>query len=212
MQAPTTSIELRTRQVGPWGMNTYALVCPQTKQSVLIDPGDDPETLSAMLAGSTPIAILLTHTHIDHVGALSEMRRRLQVPVAVNPGPHAGGLELNAEIALNDGDAFQVGDYSLRIYFAPGHIDDQVCLAIEGDNRVIVGDTIFKGGPGKTWSSAGFQTTLETLRSVVLAWPDETICYPGHGPAFRLGDQRQAIEAFLNKDHAGFYGDATWEM
>jgi len=118
-----------------------------------------------------------------------DVRRRLQVPVAVNPGPHAGGLELNAEIALNDGDAFQVGDYSLRIYFAPGHIDDQVCLAIEGDNRVIVGDTIFEGGPGKTWSSAGFQTTLETLRSVVLAWPDETICYPGHGPAFRLGDQ-----------------------
>ena len=50
-------LELRTRQVGPWGMNTYALVCPQTKESVLIDPGADPESLLEMLAGSTPVAI-----------------------------------------------------------------------------------------------------------------------------------------------------------
>ena len=55
---------------------------------------------------------------------------------------------------------------------------------------VIVGDTIFEGGPGKTWSPEGFQTTLTTLRKVVLPWPDETVCYPGHGPSFRLGDQR----------------------
>ncbi|MCB0000892.1 MAG: MBL fold metallo-hydrolase, partial [Anaerolineales bacterium] len=56
-------LELRTRQVGPWGMNTYALVCPTTGHSVLIDPGDDPDDLEAMLAGSTPVAILLTHSH-----------------------------------------------------------------------------------------------------------------------------------------------------
>ncbi|MCA9867234.1 MAG: MBL fold metallo-hydrolase, partial [Anaerolineales bacterium] len=77
-----TPMELRTRQVGPWSMNSYALVCPQTGQSVLIDPGDDPDTLSDMLAGTTPMAILLTHTHGDHIGALDEMRRRLGVPLA----------------------------------------------------------------------------------------------------------------------------------
>lgn len=57
------SLELRTRAVGPWPMNTYALVCPTTRQSVLIDPGADPDVLSALLANSTPVAILLTHTH-----------------------------------------------------------------------------------------------------------------------------------------------------
>jgi len=77
-------MELRTRHVGPWSMNTYALVCRQTGQSVLIDPGDDPDTLSDMLAGTTPIAILLTHTHGDHIGALDEMRRRLGVPLAAS--------------------------------------------------------------------------------------------------------------------------------
>jgi glyoxylase-like metal-dependent hydrolase (beta-lactamase superfamily II) len=77
---------------------------------------------------------------------------------------------------------------------------------------VIVGDTIFEGGPGKTWSDADFRTTLDTLRTQILAWPDDTICYPGHGPHFRIGDLRGAIEAFVARDHGNFHGDATWEM
>jgi hydroxyacylglutathione hydrolase len=207
-----TPLELRTRQVGPWGMNTYALVCSQTGESVLIDPGDDPDELSAMLAGSQPIAILLTHTHIDHIGALDEMRARLGVPLMANPNRHANDLALTAERWLNDGDLVPVGQHTLRVYHAPGHIDDQICFAIANDPRIIVGDTIFAGGPGKTWSSEQFQVTLHTLRHIVLAWPDDAICYPGHGPAFRLGDKRAAIEAFLAKDHGDFFGDATWDM
>ena len=83
---------------------------------------------------------------------------------------------------------------------------------IKEDHYAIVGDTIFEGGPGKTWSPEGFRTTLKTLQNVVLSWPDKTICYPGHGPSFRLKDKRKYIEAFLGKDHGAFFGDATWEM
>jgi glyoxylase-like metal-dependent hydrolase (beta-lactamase superfamily II) len=83
---------------------------------------------------------------------------------------------------------------------------------IEADPRVIVGDTIFEGGPGNTLSPQAFQTTLITLRKTVMIWSDDTICYPGHGPSFRLGDKRKAIEAFLQKDHGRFFGGATWEM
>ncbi|MFQ5610777.1 MAG: MBL fold metallo-hydrolase [Anaerolineae bacterium] len=212
MASPQTRLELRTRAVGPWPMNTYALICPGTRQSVLIDPGADPETLQEMLAGSTPVAILLTHTHPDHIGALAEMRQRLAVPLLAHPGPHFGEMQLNADRALNEGDIVEVGEHTLRVHHAPGHIDDMVCFFLEGDQRVIVGDTIFEGGPGKTWSVEGFQTTLQTLRNLVLTWADETVCYPGHGPHFRLGDRRAAIEAFLGKDHGDFFGDATWDM
>ena len=59
-------LDLRTRQVGPWGMNTYALVCLETGESILFDPGADPEILEAMLAGSTPVVIALTHTLRSH--------------------------------------------------------------------------------------------------------------------------------------------------
>lgn len=206
-------LELVTRQVGPWSMNTYGLICPETKQSVLFDPGADPDDLVEMLDDSTPIAILLTHTHPDHIGALEEMRRRLQVPVLANDGPHEpNGADVGADQWLRDGDTFAVGNYQLRVEATPGHIGDQICFFLEDDHRTIVGDTIFDGGPGKTWSPEGFRATLKTLRDVVLSWPDETICYPGHGPHFRLGDRRAEIEAFLAKDHGDFYGDATWDM
>ncbi|MBI4788716.1 MAG: MBL fold metallo-hydrolase [Chloroflexi bacterium] len=205
-------MELRTRQVGPWGLNAYALACPETQQSVLIDPGDEPDTLQDMLAGTVPTAILLTHSHLDHVGALDEMRARLEVPVMMHAGPHAGNIQLEADRWLAHGDSVQVGNHTLRIYDTPGHTADAICIAIAGDERIIVGDAIFEGGPGKTWSPEAFQTTLRTLREIVLPWPDETTCYPGHGPAFRLGDKRRAIEAFLAKNHGAFYGDATWEM
>lgn len=206
-------LEVRARAVGPWPMNTYVMVCPHTRQSVLFDPGAEPETLAEMLAGTTPIAILLTHTHPDHVGALETMRERLGVPVMAFPGRHFNDMDVNADRDLRDGDVVEVGQHRLKVYYTPGHIDDMICFVEEGQPRqAIVGDTIFEGGPGKTWTAEGFQTTLQTLRNVVLTWPDDTICYPGHGPHFRLGDKRAAIEAFLAKDHGAFFGDASWEM
>lgn len=206
------SLTLRMESVGPWPMNSYALIDPDTTDSVLIDPGADPDRLSEMLAGTRPVAILLTHSHPDHVGSLKEMLSRLAIPLYAHAGPHFQNLDLPIDHQVTTGNLIQVGRYALKVYVTPGHIEDQVCYYLEGDKRAIVGDTIFEGGPGKTWSSAGFQTTLETLRKVVLKWPDETICYPGHGPHFRLGDQRTAIQAFLHKDHGEFYGDATWAM
>ncbi|NJN68220.1 MAG: MBL fold metallo-hydrolase [Chloroflexaceae bacterium] len=205
-------MELRTRPVGSWGMNAYVLVCPATRQSVLIDPGAEPETLQSLLEHTHPLAILITHTHFDHIDALAEMRHRLGVPVMAHPGPHVDGVTLHADRWLTDGDRVSMGTHTLRVFHTPGHTPDMLCFAIEHDPRVIVGDTIFDGGPGKTRSAEDFATTLATLRTVVLAWPDATVCYPGHGPAFRLGDRRAAIEAFLRRDHGQFSGDATWEM
>lgn len=201
-------LELRSRAVGPWPMNTYALICPHTGQSVLFDPGADPDSLQEMLAGSTPIAILLTHTHPDHVGALEEMRQRLGVPIFGHPDAIQNGFALDR--TLTTGDQVTVGAHTLQVYEAPGHIDDQICFVLQDDTRAIVGDTIFAGGPGRTRSAEAFRTTLHTLRTVVLTWPDETVCYPGHGPHFRLGDIRAQVEAFVQRDHGDFYGDAEW--
>jgi len=191
-------------------MNTYALVCPITNESVLIDPGADPEILLEMLGDSKPIAILLTHTHQDHVGALAEMRAKLGVPLMAHP--NAKNRDIQAEEWLEEGDLVYLGEHQLKVIYTPGHIDDQICFALAKDNRIIVGDTIFAGGPGKTWSNAEFQTTLNTLRTVVLSWPDEAVCYPGHGPSFRLGDIRAQVTAFVDKDHGNFHGDAEWAM
>jgi glyoxylase-like metal-dependent hydrolase (beta-lactamase superfamily II) len=205
-------MELHTRPVGMAQMNTYVLVCPATRSSILIDPGAEPDTLHALLADTVPVAIALTHTHSDHVGALDEMRQQLQVPLLAYPGERSRGMTPTADRWLNAGETVLIGEHTLEVYHTPGHSEDMLCFDIRDDPRIIVGDTIFDGGPGKTWSPQDFQTTLHTLRTTVLSWPDDYVCYPGHGPAFRLGDRRAAIEAFLARDHGDFYGDATWDM
>lgn len=205
------SLEVRMRSVGPWPMNSYVVVCPETATSLLIDPGADPEALEQMLAGTKPMAIFLTHTHPDHVGMLAEMQRRLQVPLLAHPGPHFQGLDLGATTSIADGQIVHVGAQQLIAQYAPGHIDDMICLHDIQAGVAIVGDTAFAGGPGKTRSPEAFRITLTTLRTVVLPWPDQTQCYPGHGPSFRLGDLREQIEAFVARDHGDFFGDATWE-
>ncbi len=206
----TDSLILKSASVGPWPMNAYALICPETKQSVLIDPGADPDTLAAMLNDTTPIAILLTHAHFDHVDALDEMKERLNVPVYLHPADSHMGVEADEWFA--DGDAFTVGQHTLQIIHTPGHTHGMVTLMLP-DHRAIVGDTVFQGGPGKTWAPHYFAVTMETMRNIVFQWPDETECFPGHGPSFRIGDERPAFEAFLEREHpANLRGDVSWDM
>jgi hydroxyacylglutathione hydrolase len=203
-------LELRQRTVGAWNVNAYALVCPRTAQSVLIDPGSEAEALEAMLAGTHPVAILITHGHPDHIGALAAMRSRLSVPVMAHGGSASEPSPVTADRQIRDGDTLAVGDHHIHIIHTPGHTPDQVCIQLCNDHRILVGDTIFDGGPGRTRSSLSFQETLKTLERIILSWPDDTVCHPGHGDAFQLGPRRKAIRQFLDKDHGGFFGDAEW--
>lgn len=206
----TDKLILKKAAVGPWPMNAYAVVCPFTKQSVLIDPGADPDELSAMLVDTMPTAILLTHAHSDHIGALAEMKARLDVPVYIHPADSPMGV--TADMWFTDGSTFTLGEYTLGIVHTPGHTLGMVSIMLP-DGRVIVGDTIFKGGPGKTWAPQYFLVTINTMQNIVFQWPDHTECFPGHGPSFHIGDERPAFEAFLQRRHPDdLCGDVTWEM
>lgn len=204
------ALTLKSKKVGPWPMNTYAIICEETNASAIIDPGAEPNQILDMVKGTQVKKILLTHAHQDHVGALQEVKDATGAPVFLHPAEREK-FGVNFDISLKGGDVLKVGNHRIHSIFTPGHTPGMISFNI-GDFRIVVGDTIFVGGPGKTWSSKDFVTTMLTMRNVVFKWQDSTIFYPGHGPSGRIGDERPSFEAFLKKGWSDdLYGDVTWQ-
>ncbi len=201
---------LRKKTVGPWPMNTYLVICEETANSAIIDPGADANDI-LMLAKDTQVqAILITHTHEDHIQALEPVKSVTRAPVYINPAENISG-DIDFDWPLHDGDLIPIGKEQIRAIHTPGHTPGMTSFDI-GSQRIVVGDTIFVGGPGKTWSAQDFVTTLRTMQEIVFQWPDQTWFYPGHGPHGRIGQQRPAFTAFLTRGFApDLHGDVTWE-
>jgi len=190
---------------------------PQTREAIVIDPGDEVESILEILARHNlkVQAIVNTHAHIDHVGGLQKMQQATGAPVLM----HAGDLELYrhldrqaewlgmrvpamAEVdgLLREGDALRWGRYVARILHTPGHTQGSVSLYLPADavvgeaepGRLFAGDTLFAGSIGRTDLPGGsFDQIMRSLRAKLLALPDETLVYPGHGPATTIGEERK---------------------
>ncbi len=205
-------VKLIKLAVGPYDTNCYVLICPTSRESIIVDPAAEGERILQEVEGTTVKYILLTHVHPDHVGALAEVRETTGAPLGVHPAD-AQRFGVDAAISdpdLADGDVLEWGDCQLRVVHTPGHTPGSVCLIL--DERVLVGDTIFPGGPGHSASPEAFEQILVTLQQTVFTWPDETELYPGHGTATTVGQERPAFEAFLQKPRSDqLCGDVTWE-
>jgi hydroxyacylglutathione hydrolase len=199
------------KSVGPWPMNAYVVICEETKSSVIIDPGAEANQLLELISGTKALGILITHGHLDHIQALSEVASATNAPIYIHP-EDAKANNLYFDVPLSDGQVIHVGNLSITVIHTPGHTPGQVCFDL-GDGRIIVGDTIFVGGPGKTWSPEEFKRTMQTMQEIVFAWLDETEFFPGHGPSGYIGKERPAFEAFVERGWPEtLYGDVTWDI
>jgi len=188
--------------------NCYIITCPQTRNSVLVDaPAEAPEILK-QLKGTNPRCILITHSHRDHVGALSELKSKLRIPI----GAHrldAKGLSLRPDFLLNDGEEISFGNISLKVLHTPGHTPGSVCFLI--GKHLISGDTIFPGGPGKTESPGDFKQIIESITRKVFVLPDDTEIYPGHGDPTIVRKEKTELAIFSSRSHdPNLFGEVLW--
>ncbi|MEN8172774.1 MAG: MBL fold metallo-hydrolase [Chloroflexota bacterium] len=201
--------KLIQNSVGPWPMNTYAVICEATRTSAIIDPGAEPERILESVKDTRVDKILLTHGHLDHVGVLEAVKDATAAPVYLHPRD-SEKFRLNYDQPLAGNQILKIGNLVIQTIHTPGHTPGQISFNL-GDGRVIVGDTIFVGGPGKTWSPEDFETTMRTMREIVFKWPDKTRFFPGHGPSGQIGAERFAFEAFAARGWpSSTFGDVAW--
>jgi glyoxylase-like metal-dependent hydrolase (beta-lactamase superfamily II) len=204
------SIRIERYELGPFGTNSYIMTCLKTGGSAVFDaPGDAPKILG-QLKQTNPKYILMTHSHMDHTGALAQLKSALNVPIAAHAAD-AGRLPIAPDMLLADGEAITFGNIHLTVMHTPGHTPGSLCFYTEG--YLISGDTLFPDGPGKTGSPADFRQIVESLKRKIFVLPEDTQVFPGHGDHTVLGKEKQAFEAFCARPHdPNLCGDVLWSM
>jgi glyoxylase-like metal-dependent hydrolase (beta-lactamase superfamily II) len=198
---------LHTVQVGITGTNCYIAGCEETREGVVIDPGGHPERILAVLkkSGLTVRYVLNTHCHFDHIGANAEIVAATAAPLALHPAElpllqMGGGAKLFGipvrespvpDIQLEDGEVLEVGRLRFQVLFVPGHSPGGVAFYEAGEGVVFDGDALFAEGIGRADLPGGdWDTLMRSIREVLLALPDETVVYPGHGPRTTIGHEK----------------------
>lgn len=201
-------VQLTRLELEPFGTNAYILVCTSSQESVLVDAPGAPAKILKQLKGTHTKYILLTHGHLDHVGALSEMRERLHAPVAGHR-LDAPSLPLPLDVSLNDGDHLSFGKVRLEVLHTPGHTPGSLCFRT--GQYLLAGDTIFPGGPGKTGSPEALRQIVLSIERKVMVLSDDTHIYPGHGPSTVLSKEKREFAVFRSRpDNPALCGDVLW--
>jgi hydroxyacylglutathione hydrolase len=207
-------MDVRSFTVGPVAENCYVARRDGADRGLIVDPGDEPERIleGVEALGITVEAILITHCHFDHIGAVAPVAGatgapvwcpQLEVPVLADimsyvPWPGFGPYEsYDADETVSGGERLALAGLEIDVVFTPGHSPGHVTYAIRDENALFSGDVLFKGSVGRTDLPGGdWGTLLESIRGLVDSYPEETTVYPGHMAITTLGAER-ATNPFL---------------
>lgn len=192
--------------VGPLEENTYIIGDENTRQAIVIDPGDEPDRILDLVKndGLEVNAIICTHAHFDHVGASSEIKDATGAKILMHKDDLESYSLAKDQAAfwgysvddlpqpdgfIDEGDEIKVGDLRFRVMHTPGHSLGGICLY--GEGIAITGDTIFQGSVGRTDFPGGSIDKLKESFKRLLALPEETKILSGHGPETTVGIERK---------------------
>ncbi len=197
---------LKKLAVGPLAANCYIVGSESNKEGMIIDPGDEAEVILRKVKdlGLEVRSIVLTHGHMDHIGALKEVKEATGAEVAIH-ADDAQALQENsvsamfglsyptlppADRLLQDGDSIDIGDPHFLVLHTPGHSPGCICLL--GEGVVFSGDTLFNCGIGRTDLPGGsYSQLMNSIHTKLMTLPDNTTVYPGHGPETTIGAERR---------------------
>lgn len=206
-------MKVLSRTVGAFRENTYLVIDDATGDAVVVDPGDEGDVIVSMIesSGATLRAVWLTHAHLDHIGAVSAVRRRFgNIPVHLHPldRPVYDAQSFFAESygvafeqpdapdrELAHGDVLRIGNLSFDVMHLPGHSPGHVVF--HGNGIVLGGDVLFAGSIGRTDLPMANPAHMQESLTTMAALPPETIVYPGHGDATSIGAELSS-NPFLN--------------
>jgi glyoxylase-like metal-dependent hydrolase (beta-lactamase superfamily II) len=198
---------LETLVVGPLAVNCYILGDDVSHEGIVIDPGDDADKIISAIKSQQLhiVAIVNTHAHFDHVGALTRVREFTRAPFMLHAAeaPLLAGAKMSAamfglnvdtpspaERLLREGDKVSAGSITLKVLHTPGHTPGGICL-LEG-THVFTGDTLFQNSIGRTDFPGGdYAALMASIRDKLLPLPDTTIVHAGHGDATTIGGEKQ---------------------
>ena len=201
-------MDVRSFTVGPVAENTYIFRRDGADRGLIVDPGDEAERILHAVdeLGLGIDAILLTHTHFDHVGAVAPVARatgapvycpEIEVPVLADimsfvPWPGFGPYEsYDADETVAGGEKLELAEMEIDVIFTPGHSPGHVTYSIADERVLFSGDVLFQGSVGRTDLPGGdWPTLLESIRGLVEGFPEETMVYPGHMGITSLGAER----------------------
>lgn len=191
-------MNIQQLSLGTLGTNGYIIY--QGNEAILIDPGGDADIIIQWFTDHkvTPVAILLTHAHFDHIGALDQIRDYYHVPVYLHkselswledPARNSSSLFPVPDIRCRPADyplaegEYTIGPFTFKIIHTPGHSPGGVSILFAKQKWVISGDCIFQNGIGRTDLPGGNQQELiQSIKQKLFALPDDFTLYPGHGP------------------------------